>query len=76
MMGYYGGGTSGWMWVMGTLVMLFFLGGLAVFVVWAVRTFAGPGRGNESADDILQRRLAAGQISQEEYDKTRRTLHT
>ena len=76
MMGfYYGPGVAGWMWLVGMVMMLLFWGGLAALIVWAVRAFARPDRG-ESADDILKRRLAAGQISQEEYEKTRRLLQS
>jgi putative membrane protein len=74
MMGYYGYGMSGWMWVVGTLMMLLFWGGLAAVIVVAIRGLGGPWRTAESADDILKRRFAAGQISQEEYDTTRRVL--
>jgi putative membrane protein len=75
MMGFYGYNMSGWMWVVGTLMMLLFWGGLAALIVVAVRAFAGPRGTQESADEILKRRLAAGQITQDEYDKTRQALH-
>jgi uncharacterized membrane protein len=75
MMGfYYGPGMPAWMWLVGTLTMLVFWGGLGALIVWAVRAFARPRSGGESAEEILQRRLAAGQISQEEYERTRRVL--
>jgi uncharacterized membrane protein len=74
MMGYYGFGTQWWMWLVSFAMMLLFWGGLALLVVWAVNAFTHQGRSQESADDILRRRLAAGQISQEDYEKTRRAL--
>jgi putative membrane protein len=74
MMWYYGSGIAGWMWVLGTLMMLLFWGGLAVLVVWTVSTFTHRQGAGESAEEILKRRLAAGQISPDEYEKTRRTL--
>ncbi len=75
MMGFYGYDMSGWMWVVGSLMMLLFWGGLAALIVLAVRALAGQRRIQESPDEILKRRLAAGQISQDEYDSTRRALH-
>lgn len=75
MMGYYGYGMPAWMWIIGTLTMLVFWGGLAALVVYTARVFVQPRGGQESADEILKRRLAAGQISQEEYEQTRTALH-
>jgi hypothetical protein len=42
MMGFDGYGMSGWMWLYGALVMLLFGGGLAVLIVWVLRTFSRP----------------------------------
>ena len=54
-------------------MMLLFFGGLTALAIWAVRTFSGPRpSGQESPLDVLKRRLAAGEISAEEYEKTRR----
>jgi putative membrane protein len=75
MMGYYGYGP--WMWLVGTLMMLLFWGGLIVLIVWAVRQFT-PGQ-RPSAEDptaILRRRLAAGEITQEQFEQARRALHS
>jgi putative membrane protein len=76
MMGYYGYGMPAWMWIVGTLMTLVFWGGLAALIVYALRAFVQPRGGQESADEILKRRLAAGQISQEEYERTSRALHS
>ena len=74
MMGFYG---YGWAWLFGLLMMLIFFGGLTVLAIWAVRTFSGPRPGAaESPLDVLKRRLAAGEISAEEYEKTRRALQS
>jgi putative membrane protein len=73
MMGCYGPG----LWLLGTLTTLLFWGGLIVLIVWAVRQFA-PGQ-RPSAEDpmtILRRRLAAGEITQEQFDQVRRTLQS
>lgn len=75
MMGYYG--SEPWMWLVGSLMMLLFWGGLIVLIVWAVRQFVHDER--SSADDpqaILRRRLAAGEITQEQFDQARRALQS
>jgi putative membrane protein len=73
MMGYYGP----WMWLLGTLTMLLFWGALIVLIVWAVRQFT-PGQRPPAGDPmtILRRRLAAGEITQEQFDQIRRTLES
>jgi putative membrane protein len=75
MMGYYGYGMSAWMWIFGTLMMLAFWGGLAALIVYVVSAVTRPRDGRESADEILKRRLAAGQISHEDYERASRALH-
>lgn len=70
MMWYYGNSVGAWIWM--TLMMLVFWGGLIAVAVWAVRS--GFGRHDTEAMNVLRRRLAAGEISQEEFDKTRRIL--
>ena len=66
-------GGWGWPWM---LLPLLFWGGLLTFAVWAlIRIF--PNRGNdnggsgvreESADEILRRRFARGEIDAEVYE--------
>jgi putative membrane protein len=75
MMGFDGYGVSPWMWILGSLMMIVFMGGLILLMVWAVRTIGGPHMGT-SADalEVLKRRLAAGEITPDEYEKTRRIL--
>ena len=76
MMGYYYG-SEPWMWLVGGLMMLVFWGGLIALVVWGVRQFT-PGQ-RSSTDDpmaILRRRLAAGEITQEQFDQARRALQS
>ena len=74
MMGFDGYGVSPWMWILGSLMMVVVIGGLIVLVVWAVRVVGGPSGSSISALEILKRRLAAGEITQDEYEKTRRLL--
>jgi putative membrane protein len=74
MMGFEGYGMSGWMWPYGVLMMLLFWGVLAVLIVWLVRRFSGPSIGPDTAQEVLKRRFAAGEISPEDYEKTRHAL--
>lgn len=58
------------------LAMIAFWALIVVLLVWAVREFAGPGRdGPPSATEILERRLATGEIGLEEYRERRAALH-
>lgn len=75
MMGFDGYGVSPWMWILGSLMMVVVIGGLIVLVAWAVRAVGGPRQGSSlSALEILKRRLAAGEITPDEYEKTQRLL--
>lgn len=67
--------------ILGLLAFLLFWGGLIVLVVWAIRSFvARPGPPLEPPGppptplEILQRRLATGEITPEEYKKVRAAL--
>ncbi|HXN03986.1 MAG TPA: SHOCT domain-containing protein [Candidatus Acidoferrum sp.] len=71
MMWYYGGGGWNWLWM--TLMMLIFWGGVIAVAVWAIRSGLGSRRENDALD-VLRRRLAAGEISQEDFEKTKRIL--
>jgi putative membrane protein len=53
--------------------MVLFWGGIITLAVFAFRAFAGP-KGNDQAIDLLRRRLAGGEITQEEFEKTRKAL--
>lgn len=65
----------GWMIVM-MLGMIIFWGLVVVAVVWLFREAIGRGHHGSGADPlaILDRRLAEGQISVEEYEQRRKTL--
>jgi uncharacterized membrane protein len=58
------------------LTMLLFWGGLIVLVVWGVRQFSVGRAGPEDPTAILKRRLAAGEITQEQYEQARRALQS
>jgi len=67
---------DGW-WVVMMIGMLLFWALVALAVVWAVRGLAGHsqgGGGGATALELLDRRLADGSISVEEYEQRRRLL--
>jgi putative membrane protein len=65
---YYYYGWS-WPWMAGFMIVFWI--GVIVLAVWLIRSL---GRSDDDAMAILRRRLAAGEISQDEYEKTRRAL--
>jgi uncharacterized membrane protein len=69
MWGYNDGGS--WFWMAAMMVLV--LGGIIVLAVAAMRAFGGP-KSNDQAMDVLRRRLAGGEITQEEFEKTRKAL--
>ena len=65
----------GSMWFLGPLMMLVFWGGLIVLAIWAIRSFSPrQGSSHDAALDVLKRRLAAGEITEAEYEQTRKAL--
>ena len=70
MWGYTDG--SSWLWMVS--MMLLFWGGVIALVIFAVRAFTGPKSMGDRAIETLRRRLAAGEISQEDFNKTKRIL--
>jgi len=75
MMGFDGYAVSPWMWILGSLMMVIVLGGTILLIVLVLRAVGGPGPDSpSSALDVLKRRLAAGEITQDQYEKTRRLL--
>ncbi|TMF39897.1 MAG: hypothetical protein E6I27_01630 [Chloroflexi bacterium] len=69
MWGLYDGN---WLW-MGAAMLLFWAGVIAL-VIWSVKAFASPRPATDPAIETLRQRLAAGEISQEDIDKTKRML--
>jgi putative membrane protein len=67
---YYGGWN--WLWMAAT--MLIFWGGLIALAVWTVRMFTHPRQTSDPAMTTLRQRLAAGELSQEEFERMRRLL--
>jgi len=75
MMGFESYGMSPWMWVIGALMMVLFWGGFILLLVWGIKAISGPRQINTSnALEVLRTRLAAGDITPDEYEKTRRVL--
>ncbi len=70
MMWYYGGG--GWLW-MGVMMVLFW-GGVLLLAIWAFRGFSGSKHAGDEAMTLLRKRLAAGEISPEDFEKTKKAL--
>ena len=71
MMWYYGGDGWSWLWMAGMMVL--FWGGVILLAIWAIR-FSGPRHTGDAAIDTLRRRLAAGEISPEDFEKTKKAL--
>jgi putative membrane protein len=69
MWGNFDGGN--WLWMAPTMVL--FWGGILVLAIVAIRAFSGS-KGNDEAVDLLRRRLAGGEINQDEFEKTRKAL--
>ncbi|MGH7777083.1 MAG: SHOCT domain-containing protein, partial [Candidatus Dormibacterales bacterium] len=69
MWGYY----DGWSWLWMGLMMVLFWGGIVALIAFSVRAFT-PGRKEDPALETLRKRFAGGEITQEEYDRTRRAL--
>jgi uncharacterized membrane protein len=68
MWGYYDGWS--WLWM---AAMILFWGGIIALAVFAIRAFTGP-RAGDQALEVLRRRLVSGEITQEEFEKTRKAL--
>lgn len=72
---YYGAGSAGWFWM--ALGMIAFWTVAVALVVWAVRSSRHdlPSTPHQSvALNILQERLARGEISNQEYAERRQLI--
>ena len=69
MWGYFDGGN--WLWMAG--MMILFWGAIIVLAVYAIRAFTRT-QGHDQALDVLRRRFAGGEITQDEFDKSRNAL--
>jgi len=73
MYGYGAYGSGHWVWL---IVMAVFMVVVLVLVVWAIAAFSGRVRGpwrplsdSQAPEQILARRLAMGEIDEEEYQR-------
>src|SRR5581483_3930035 len=74
--GHMGDWGAGW-WILMMIGMVVFWGLVIVGIVWLVRELSGRhvhGAAAASPLDLLDRRLAEGQISPDEYEERRRIL--
>lgn len=69
--GYWAGAGAGFWWIFPLLWVLFW-GSAIVLGVWAIRSVSG--RRPDTAVDVLRRRLAAGEIGQDDYERMRKAL--
>ena len=67
------GYTDGWSMVWMGGMMVLFWGGIIALAVFAARSFGGS-KSSDQAMDLLRRRFAGGEITQDEFEKTRKAL--
>jgi len=75
----YGPGPWGWGWMVGGwIMMLLFLGLLIAAIVVLVRALTGRSAlgqpSYDSAQEVLRRRYAAGEITKDQFEEMKRTL--
>jgi putative membrane protein len=61
-------GDGGWMWLWGSLMMIFWVGVIAVIVWLVIRAGHGGVGGTRSARRILDERYARGEIETDDYE--------
>ncbi|MCI0890537.1 MAG: hypothetical protein J4O04_06995 [Chloroflexi bacterium] len=64
---------GGW-WIIMSIMMVLFWGGVIALVVWVVRQFKGDRTSDRSPLDIARARLARGEISKDEFEGIRGDL--
>ena len=73
--GMMGGNYDSGSWIWMTLVTVLLVAGVIALGVWAVRaTTRHAPDSSDSAIDVLRGRLASGEITQDDFDKTRKAL--
>src|SRR6266487_2879348 len=73
---WFGWGSGSWVsWLVMSLMMLVFWGGLVALIVWAVRGFARPPESSKPDPlAILEERFARGEIDADELESRRTAL--
>ena len=75
MMWYWGSGYGWGMAIVGVLMMLLLWGAIATAIVFVVRSLSATSvRPADSAMQMLRRRLAAGEITSDEFERIRKVL--
>jgi putative membrane protein len=67
------GYVDGWSWLWMAAMMVLFWGGIIALAAFVIRSFTGS-KSNDQAMDVLRRRFASGEITQDEFEKTRKAL--
>lgn len=67
---YYDGGS--WLWMGGMMLLL--AGGLIAVAIWGMRAFSGARQTGDRGLETLRGRLAAGEISQADFESTKKVL--
>jgi putative membrane protein len=67
------GYVDGWSWLWMAAMMVLFWGGILALAAFVIRSFTGS-KSNDQAMDVLRRRFASGEITQDEFEKTRKAL--
>jgi uncharacterized membrane protein len=73
MMWPYGGGWS-WLWMSGMTVVIW--GAVIFLVVWTITAITRPNSAGDDALNTLRKRLAAGEITQDEFENSKRLLQS
>ena len=72
---WFGWGSGGWVsWLVMSLMMLVFWGGLIALAVWSIRGTGRPSEPRNDAESILEERFARGEIDAEELESRRKAL--
>jgi uncharacterized membrane protein len=61
-----------WFWMLPSMLLV--SAGLIALLLWLLRAYSGSQGTADPAMVTLRRRLAAGEISQDEFEKTKRIL--
>lgn len=75
MMGWYGQGGAGWWMLVMPVMWIAFLAVASWIVVMLTRVPTSRSARTTTPEDVLQRRLAAGDVTIEEYQRTLAALH-
>jgi uncharacterized membrane protein len=70
----WGYNVVGWFWMLP--VMLLFWGVVIAGIVLLIRALGAPRAGGDEALQTLRKRLAAGEISPDDYERTKRLLQS